>query len=123
MDQAILVYPIVYVLKLEDDCWYVGMTHDMNRRISQHIAGSGSLWTRIHKVISVEKIYVLNHDEIDLENKITRELMNLYGEDKVKGGKYCSVKIKLCRDCKTEMDPSTQYVYCMFCAKDRGLVF
>ena len=123
MDKAISVFPIVYVLKLEDGCYYVGMTHDLNRRLSQHYGGTGALWTRLHKPISVEKIYFLNHGETNLEDKITREYMNIYGEDKVKGGKYCSVKIKLCRDCQTPMENATQYVFCMLCAKERGLIF
>ena len=50
--------------------------------------------------------------------------MNIYGEDKVKGGKYNNVKnVKLCRDCQTPMENSIQYVYCMLCAKERGLIF
>jgi len=124
MDKAILVFAIVYVLKLEDGCYYIGLSHDVNRRLSQHYGGTGALWTRLHKPIEIEKIYFLNHGETDLENKITREYMNLYGEDKVKGGKYNNVKnVKLCRGCQTPMMDTTQYVYCMLCAKERGLIF
>ena len=120
MDKPIILYPAVYVLALENGCYYVGMTHDLNRRLSQHFSGTGALWTRLHKPKSVEKVIYPAIEE-DLENKITREYMNMYGEDKVKGGRYCSVKVKLCRDCQTTISP--QYIYCMLCAKDRGLIF
>jgi len=92
MDKPILVFPIVYVLKLNDGCYYVGLTHDLNRRLSQHFGGTGALWTRLHKPISLEKVYFLNYGEEDLENKITREYMKLYGQDKVKGGIYNDIK-------------------------------
>ena len=124
MDKPILVFPIVYVLKLNDGCYYVGLTHDLNRRLSQHFGGTGALWTRLHKPISLEKVYFLNHGETDLENKITREYMNLYGEDKVKGGKYNDIKnVKLCRECQTPMESSTRYVICYICAKEQGRIF
>jgi predicted GIY-YIG superfamily endonuclease len=29
----------VYVLKLEDDCWYVGMTQDIDRRVREYFLG------------------------------------------------------------------------------------
>ena len=124
MDKPILVFPIVYVLKLNDGCYYVGLTHDLNRRLSQHFGGTGALWTRLHKPISLEKVYFLNYGEQDLENKITREYMNLYGEDKVKGGKYNDIKnVKLCRSCQTPMQHTSPYVICYICAKEQGRIF
>lgn len=89
--KAILVYPIVYVLKLEDECWYIGISTDLNRRLSQHWANDGAKWTKLHKPISVERI-IFPADGDSVENDTTREYMALYGKDKVRGGSWCKVE-------------------------------
>ena len=46
----------VYVLKLEQDKYYVGITEDENR-INSHFNSTGSSWTKKYKPVSVvEKI-------------------------------------------------------------------
>lgn len=86
--KALTVYPIVYILKLEDDCWYVGITINLNNRLSQHFSGDGSKWTKIHKPVSVERI-IYPADSDTIENDTTKEYIALYGADKVKGGSWC----------------------------------
>lgn len=83
MLEPIIVCPLVYVLKLEDDCWYVGITHNFNHRYAQHLSGDGAKWTRLHKPVSIERI-VWN----GCEQKITEECITLYGRDKVRGGTF-----------------------------------
>ena len=122
MDKPVLVFPIIYILELEDGCYYVGQTFNLNFRLSQHYSGQGAKWTRLHKPVSVLKV-IYPATEPDLENKITKEYITRYGKDKVKGGSYCAVNSKFCRDCGTPLEPSFTYIYCLTCAKDKGLVF
>ena len=86
----ILVYPSLYVLKLEDDCYYIGISHNLNQRWSQHYSGSGAKWTRLHKPVEVVKV-IYPATEKDIENRITLEYMETYGKEKVRGGSYCKV--------------------------------
>ena len=88
MNKSITIYPILYVLNLEQNKKYVGMTNNLNIRLSQHYDGSGAKWTRLYKPISVERI-IYPATENDIENKITLELMQMYGKDNVRGGSYC----------------------------------
>lgn len=90
MDEPITVYPILYVLKLENDCYYIGMSHNLNNRLSQHIQGKGSKWTKINKFVSVEKV-VFPANEKGIENRVTLEYIAKYGSDKVRGGSFTKV--------------------------------
>lgn len=89
--KGLMVYPCVYVLKLENDCWYVGITMDLNKRLSQHWSGDGAKWTKLHKPLSVERI-IYPADGDTIENDTTKEYMELYGKDKVRGGSWCKVE-------------------------------
>lgn len=86
IDNPILVKPLVYHLKLEDECHYVGITYNLNQRYAQHLGGNGAKWTQLHKPIDVQQVWIDGSEE--LENKITLELIEKYGKEKVRGGKY-----------------------------------
>jgi len=81
--EPILVHPVVYVLKLEDDCYYVGITLNLNQRLAQHWTGSGAGWTKLHKPIEVLRVVYQGH-----EQDITNDMIALYGRDKVRGGNH-----------------------------------
>ena len=88
MMEPLVIYPAWYVLKLEDDCGYVGVSFNLNIRLSQHMNGKGAKFTRIHKPICVDKVIypaIGKH----IENIITLEYMEKYGKKNVRGGKYC----------------------------------
>ena len=76
---------LVYVLKLEDGCYYVGVSTNLNVRLAQHLDGTGAKWTRLHNVIGIEEVRFGNRTTEDL---VTKEYINKYGSDKVKGGSY-----------------------------------
>jgi predicted GIY-YIG superfamily endonuclease len=40
---------VTYVLKLEEDKWYVGLTTNLNQRLTQHFTGDGAKWTQLFK--------------------------------------------------------------------------
>ena len=81
----LLVYPLIYVLECEDNCWYVGITSNLNYRWSQHLAGTGAKWTRLHKPIRIAEVYVENCST-ERENAITKQYSEKYGAENVRGG-------------------------------------
>ena len=76
----------IYILKLENDKYYIGKTNNPSFRIENHKNGTGSFWTRKYKPISVERI-IPNCDIYD-EDKYTIQYMDKYGIPNVRGGSF-----------------------------------
>jgi hypothetical protein len=76
----------IYILKLENNKFYIGKTDNLEKRKEAHINGTASSWTKKYKPLSVEKI-ISNASPFD-EDKYTIEYMNKYGIDNVRGGIY-----------------------------------
>ena len=76
----------IYILKLENNKYYVGKSNDLETRMTSHKNGTASMWTKKYKPISVEQI-IPNACSYD-ENKYTIEYMDKYGIDNVRGGLY-----------------------------------
>ena len=82
----------LYILKLKNNKYYVGTTNkNIYERLQEHINGNGSKWTKLHKVISLEKS-IENCDKFD-EDKWTKIYMNKYGIENVRGGTYCKLEL------------------------------
>jgi cellular nucleic acid-binding protein len=81
----------IYILKLENDKYYVGKTNNPDLRINDHFNNIGAEWTKLHKPLSVEKI-IPNCDDYD-EDKYTRIYMDKYGIDNVRGGSFVQIKL------------------------------
>jgi hypothetical protein len=79
----------IYILKLENNKYYIGKTSNPDIRINKHfdMSSYGSLWTKRNKPISVEKI-IPDCDDYD-EDKYTRMYMDKYGIENVRGGSFC----------------------------------
>ena len=90
--EPICVHPCVYVLKCEDDCFYVGISLHFNTRIAQHMGGRGSKWTRLHKPVTVDRVVIPATKKT--EDDITLEYMRRYGWRKVRGGRWCQTDMK-----------------------------
>jgi predicted GIY-YIG superfamily endonuclease len=88
--ETIIVCPMIYVLELEDDCYYVGITMDLNKRYAQHLSGSGAKWTRLHKPKRIIEVIVENAT-IALETEIAEKYIRDFGRNKVCGGKYTAI--------------------------------
>jgi len=86
----------IYVLKLENDKYYVGQAKDVNNRLKQHFSGKlGSDWTKLHKPVSIYKQkltqFTTVQNAIKLENLTTIWCMKKFGWQNVRGGDFCTL--------------------------------
>lgn len=81
----------IYVLQLEKGKYYVGKTNNPNFRIKSHFNSNGSKWTQLYKPLKLLELKQ-NCDDYD-EDKVTRQYMDKYGINNVRGGSFVSVKL------------------------------
>jgi cellular nucleic acid-binding protein len=81
----------IYILKLQHGKYYVGKTDNIEKRIRQHINGTACSWTKKYKPIKVEQI-ISNASDFD-EDKYTKEYMDKFGIDNVRGGSYVTEEL------------------------------
>ena len=81
----------IYILKLENNKYYVGKTTNPKFRLGQHFDSNGSAWTKKYKPIKVIKL-IPNCDSFD-EDKWTKKYMSKYGINNVRGGTFCQIKL------------------------------
>ena len=77
----------IYILKLDENKYYVGKTNNPQFRLEQHFNSTGSIWTTKYKPLSVLEL-IKDCDEYD-EDKYTRKYMDKFGVDNVRGGSFC----------------------------------
>jgi predicted GIY-YIG superfamily endonuclease len=77
----------VYVLKLEDDRYYVGRTSNFMQRMKEHFTYGGSEYTKKYKPIKIVEVFE-EKDTYDERDK-TLEYMQKYGYEKVRGYAWC----------------------------------
>lgn len=88
--EPILVAPMIYVLELEDDCFYVGITYNLNLRIAQHLSGTGAGWTKMHKPVKIVEVFYDGCTR-QMEDEVTKRYVEIYGAENVRGGSWCKV--------------------------------
>lgn len=81
----------LYVLRLEESKWYIGITSQSpERRFQEHLGGRKTYWTEKYKPLEIyDQKYLgdLNLEEAEAyENKVTREYMKAKGINNVRGG-------------------------------------
>jgi len=81
----------VYTLQLQNDCYYVGWSSQLDHRIAQHFSGKGSAWTQLHKPVQVLQCIP---GTTALENSTTIALMCSVGWEKVRGGLWNRVDME-----------------------------
>lgn len=81
----------IYVLRLEQDKYYVGKTSNFQQRYKNHLNDNGSEWTKLYKTIEVLETHE-NCEDFD-EDRYTISTMAKYGIDNVRGGTFCQVKL------------------------------
>jgi len=79
----------VYVLRLEDDYYYVGWTEDLPHRLSVHFKGRGSAVTKAHKALEVIDVRPGNKAT---EKAIYEDYRARYGR-KVRGSYDCGAYV------------------------------
>jgi hypothetical protein len=84
----------IYVLKLEQDKYYIGKTNNPNLRLENHFSSNGCEWTKLYKPLKI--IEIIPHCDNYDEDKYTKIYMDKYGIDNVRGGSY--VQIELSKD-------------------------
>ena len=81
----------IYILKCRQRKWYVGKTQNVRGRVLQHFGSNGSAWTREYPPTKVHERH-RNCTARD-EDKYTKEMMDKYGIDNVRGGSYCQIEL------------------------------
>ncbi len=82
----------LYILKLEDNKWYVGITSKTpEKRFAQHKSGFlAAAWTKRYRPISIhykKDLGVCTIEQAQLyEGRVTRKYMEEYGDNNVRGG-------------------------------------
>ena len=106
----------IYVLQLEHGKYYIGKTNNPRFRLKNHFMSNGSQWTKIYKPLKLVELKP-NCDDYD-EDKITRQYMDKYGIDNVRGGSFTSVKLdKSTLDVLKQMSNGTNNK-CFICGKE-----
>jgi predicted GIY-YIG superfamily endonuclease len=83
----------LYVHALEDGCFYVGLTANLEARTHQHFNGDGAQWTKLHRPLQLLHSVCTGtthpREAEKMEDETTVILMLKYGIEKVRGGHFC----------------------------------
>lgn len=107
----------IFILKLEDDKYYVGCCNTPDRDIVNYLNGnSSSEWTRKYKPVKL--VEMINPCDIFDTDKHTKRYMGLYGVNNVRGGAY--QKIRLSKSDYNHIDKEifTALGMCMHCGSE-----
>lgn len=85
----------LYVLELEQGKYYVGLSHNVEKRFQMHKAGEGAEFTKLYKPLRIVKnvtTYATTYTIAgQYEDNETIKLMKIYGRENVRGGRYCAI--------------------------------
>jgi predicted GIY-YIG superfamily endonuclease len=85
----------IYVLRLENNGWYVGSTKSFENRMRSHFGRGGSIATKERRVIGIEEVFELMDYQIRTdcaheraEVIIAAKYAEIYGDAAVRGAKH-----------------------------------
>ena len=83
-----------YILLLEDNKYYVGISGNLTERLHNHFNNdgitNGSSWTRKYKPIKVIEYFIGTKEKEKIK---TLEYMKMYGWENVRGAGWTALKI------------------------------
>jgi hypothetical protein len=82
----------IYVLQLENGCYYVGQSINIERRLEEHRKGKGASFTKLNPVISLTEVFETDTKKL-IEGEVHEDFFVMkyiekYGAEKVKGGTF-----------------------------------
>ena len=80
----------VYVLALENGCYYIGWTTNLKRRLTQHFRGQATYWTKLHQPLRL--LETIENATLRTEDEVTERYIQRYTQEKVRGGIYVILK-------------------------------
>ena len=109
-----------YILKLENNKYYIGKTSNLENRYKQHCNCEGAAWTRIHKPISILETFEITDGFV--EDMRTKQFMTTYGINNVRGGSY--TQVDLSEDQKTSLKREIRSAgnLCLRCGRNNHFV-
>ena len=108
----------IYALKLQGNKYYIGKSNVPRSRILQHFSKNGSEWTRMYPPIDV--VEETKGDNFD-EDKITKQYMETYGIDNVRGGSYCQARLQPAQLKYIQQELQTAQDRCYLCGQQGHL--
>ena len=81
----------IYVLKQQNNKYYVGKTSSPKFRLDTHFKTGGCAWTKKYKPTQIIGLFP-DCDTFD-EDKYTIKYMKKYGIENVRGGSFCQVSL------------------------------
>ena len=106
----------IYILKLQEDKYYIGKTSNPEFRLNSHFNNNGSEWTKLYRPLKLLKV-ISNCDDYD-EDKYTRIYMDKYGIDNVRGGAYTTIKLNQSTKKHLEKISNSTNNKCFKCGKE-----
>lgn len=86
----------IYVLKCENNFYYIGMSLNYRKRIKQHFEGIGANFTKRIKPVSVVVCFCTHTKDRNVAYKVetatAKEYRENFGANKVVGGKFLQLK-------------------------------
>ena len=105
----------IYVLKLEQNKYYIGKSQNVYSRIQNHFNGNGSVWTKKYKPIDIVEV-IPNCSNFD-EDKYTKIYMSQYGIDNVRGGAYVTTDLRQYEKNSLRKELNNIHERCFKCGK------
>ena len=105
----------IYILKLKNGKYYVGQTHDVDKRYREHRNGTGSAWTRAYAPLGIDQ--VIHYASPFDEDKYVKKYMSVYGIDNVRGGSYSQVVLDDAQKSAIQKELRTAEGSCMKCGR------
>lgn len=68
----------LYMLRCEDGSIYTGTAKDYMKRYQEHLSGKGAKYTKAHKVLKIERVFLCNSRSIacSLESELKKYKKN-----------------------------------------------